>query len=129
MLIFYVKSTSPPPISVQGRITSATFTPRLSSSCHINAMADLYNLSSHYWAGNVISLHAATASGDVFATVPLNFVVGNGVNTWEYILDLAEMLVEPVTDCPGSIETVDGDAVHLAAEPCAGDYVFTHRGK
>jgi len=94
-----------------------------------NAMADLYNLSSHYWAGNVISLHAATASGHVFATVPLNFVVGNGVNTWEYILDLAEMLVEPVTDCPGSIETVDGDAVHLAAEPCAGDYVFTHRGK
>ena len=89
-------------------------------------MADLYNLSSHYWGADVISLHALTATGDIFATIPLNFLHGNSINTWEYILDLAQMLVDPVEDCPGAIETLAGEAVTLAAAPSAGHYVFKH---
>ena len=89
-------------------------------------MADLYNLSAHYWGGDVISLHALTATGDIFATIPLNFLRGNSLNTWEYILDLANMLVDPVPDCPGAIETCVGEAVTLAEAPSAGHYIFKH---
>jgi hypothetical protein len=91
-------------------------------------MAGLYNLSSHYWGGDSISLHASSATGDIFATIPLNFLHGNSVNTWEYVLALANMLVDPVHDCPGTIETIGGDAVTLAATPSAGEYVFKQSG-
>lgn len=59
-------------------------------------MADLYNLSPHSWGGNVISLHADASIGDMFATVPLNFLRGSGLNSWEYVIDLAGLLVDPV---------------------------------
>ena len=87
-------------------------------------MADLYNLASHYWGGDVISLHAFSATGDIFATIPVNFLRGNGVNTWDYILDLANMLVEPDPNGPGTIETSSGSTVSFVAAPSPGDYVY-----
>ena len=91
-------------------------------------MADLYNLSSHYWEGDAVALHASTATGDIFATIPLSFLSSNGVNTWKYVLNLANMLVDRVPNCPGAIETFGGDVVSLEAAPAAGDYVFKHSG-
>ncbi len=91
-------------------------------------MADLYNLSAHYWGGSVISLHAFTITGDIFATIPLNFLHSNSVTSWDYILDLANMLVDPVPNCPGIIETGDGGIVDYATAPSAGEFVYRQPG-
>ena len=92
-------------------------------------MADLYNLSAHYWSGSVISLHALTITGDVFATIPINFLAGNNVNSWDYIINLANMLVDSEQNCPGAIQTGYGETVDPATVPSAGDYVYSQLGR
>ena len=91
-------------------------------------MVDLYNLSSRYWGGDVVSLHASTIAGDVFATIPLTFVNTGKVNTWEYILHLANMLVDPVPHSTCEILTKEGERVELLDAPEAGDYIYRQSG-
>jgi hypothetical protein len=90
-------------------------------------MPRVYKTAARSWRGSTIAIHDAT-TGDIFATVPLNFVQDSGVNTWEYVLDLVNMLVDPVPDCSGLITTTSGDEVDLASAPSAGDYVFKQSG-
>jgi hypothetical protein len=92
-------------------------------------MADLYNLASHYWGGEVISLRATTETGDIFATIPLNFLRDSGVNTWKYVLDLASMLVNRPPGSLSFIELTKGGTVDISTEPSAGEYVYGHTGK
>jgi len=92
-------------------------------------MADLYNLASHYWGGDSISLRASTQTGDIFATIPVEFLRGSGMNTWFYVSVLANMLVNPEPNCSGVIQMTGGDALDYSSEPCAGEYVYTYPGK
>ena len=77
-------------------------------------MSDLYNLSSHYWDGDVLYLHANTVEGDVFVTIPSNFLRIWGVNTWEYILRLVNMLVTTVAHSACEIYTKEARSVDLS---------------
>ena len=92
-------------------------------------MSDLYNLSSHYWGGEMVSLHALSMTGDVFATIPVKFLTTSGVNTWEYILGLANTLVDSVIQSKCEILTREGVKVELRDAPCAGDYVYRPSGR
>ena len=77
-------------------------------------MSDLYNLSSHYWDGDVLYLHANTVEGDAFAIIPSNFLRIWGVNTWEYILRLVNMLVTTVAHSVCEDYTKEGRSVGLS---------------
>lgn len=93
-----------------------------------NNMADLYNLAAHYWGGDKVSLHASRLEGDVFATFPIVFIRGNGINTWEYVLNVADMLVHQDTGLPGLIQNSTGETVDLAGAPTSGHFVYKPAG-
>ncbi len=91
-------------------------------------MADLYNLASHYWEGETISLHASQVDGDIFATFPIPFIRSNGTNTWDYVMDVANMLVDRKVGQPSIILNTDGKEVDLAAAPRSGHYIYMQQG-
>ena len=91
-------------------------------------MADLYNLASHYWGGERISLHASHLNGDIFATFPLSFVRGNGINSWEYVITVAKMLVNQDSGQSGVIYDSADEEVDLARAPSPGHYVYSQSG-
>jgi len=90
----------------------------------LHKMATTYNLTSHYWPGDVISLRALKLSGDIFATFPLPFLQDSGTNTWRYIHQLAGMLVSSVPGDASRIQDTNGAEIDLDAVPSAGVYVF-----
>jgi len=92
-------------------------------------MATLYNLSSHYWGSDVISLKALEPSGDVFATLPLQFLQTNGTNTWRYIHQLAGMLVSSVPRSDARLLDLNGNEIDLSTVPSAGEYVYVFERK
>ena len=102
--------------------------PELSNTDQCTSMSDLYDLSSHYWGGDRISLHSLQQSGDIFATFPPPFLRDNGINTWEYVLNVANMLVNQDSDQSGSIQYASGEEVDLAAAPSSGHYVYRLTG-
>ena len=69
------------------------------------------------------------------ADFPLSFLASCGVNSWQYILDVVDELVDPVPGHPGGIFIVnDGEdeesevQVALGEMPSAGIYRFKQLG-
>ena len=91
-------------------------------------MADLYNLASHYWGGDRVSFHSSQSSGDIFATFPLPFLRDNGINTWVYVLNVANMLVNQNSEQSGVIQHPSGEEAHLEEAPSPGHYVYRLAG-
>lgn len=92
-------------------------------------MAGLYNLSSHYWEGDIISLRVLAPSGDVFATIPLLFLQSSGTDTWRYIQQLAGMLVSSVPRSDSRLLDIDGNEIDSSTVPRAGEYVYLFERK
>ena len=87
-------------------------------------MTTLYNLSSKYWDGDSISVRSLTSTGDIFATIPIGFIVRGGVNTWQFVLDILEMLVASASGHPRSIRHLGGRVIDMTLPPVAGQYVY-----
>lgn len=62
------------------KLSRGSYRHRLSCTCGSD-MVDLYNLASHHWGGESISLRATRETGDIFAIIPLNFLRNSGVNS------------------------------------------------
>ena len=91
-------------------------------------MANLYNLATHYWGSDSITLRASS-TGDIFATIPMEFLRHSGTNTWSYVSQLANMLVNTDVNVFGVIQMTDGEALDYSSEPCAGEFVYTYPGQ
>lgn len=92
-------------------------------------MSALYILSSDYYTEcGHIHIHDSSLNGIVFAKVPLEFVRKGGLDTWDFVLDIVNMLVDPIPNCPGMIKTANGVAVDLTANPLEGHYIYVQTG-
>ena len=87
-------------------------------------MTTLYNLSSKYWDGDVLSFRCLSPTGDIFATIPVDFMIRGEVNTWRFVLDILDMLVATALERPASVQGVDGSAGDMTLPPVAGQYVY-----
>jgi hypothetical protein len=91
-------------------------------------MSSVFFPLSDCWGGGIVFIHDSSPTGSLVAKIPLDFLRKSGVNTWDFVLDIVNMLVDPVPNCPGMIESTEGDAVDLAAAPSEGQYVFKQAG-
>ena len=62
------------------------------------------------------------------AVFPLSFIQGCSDNTWQYVLDVVNMLVVPDFERPGVIRAEDGVPVILSRPPSAGKFLFEQPG-
>ncbi len=115
-----------PPTSVH----SSSRTERVPHFLQIASMSSVFLLSSDYYdeAGH-ISIHATSPTGLVFAKVPIQFLRKGGLNTWDFVLAITNMLVDPVPSCPGTIRTTTGNPIDITSVPTDGDYVYIQEGK
>ena len=92
-------------------------------------MSSLYLLSSDFYdtLGH-IHLHDATMQGLVFAKIPIEFVRKSGMNTWEFVSEIVEMLVDSTPGCPSVIKSASGAVVLPDAAPVEGHYLYLQQG-
>jgi hypothetical protein len=76
-----------------------------------------------------IVIRNGTTSPTVIASFPLDFVQRGGNNTWQYILDMVETVVDPEPGYPGIICDSTGLPVNPEASPVSGDFWFEHSGE
>jgi hypothetical protein len=76
-----------------------------------------------------IVIRNGTSSPTVIASFPLDFVRRGGDNTWQYVLDMVENVVDPEPGHPGVIRDSTGLPVNPEASPISGDFWFEHSGK
>lgn len=92
-------------------------------------MSSLFLLSSDFFTDcGHIKVHASTLDGLVFAKIPLEFVRKGGLDTWGFVLDLVNMLVDPVPHAGGMLRHADGEMVDLSGSPSEGHYVYVQDG-
>ncbi len=93
------------------------------------SMSSVFLLSSDYYdeAGHIY-IHETSPSGLVFAKIAIEFLRKGGLNTWDFVLAITNMLVDPVLDCPGTIRTASGDLIDLTSIPSEGAFVYTQEG-
>lgn len=93
-------------------------------------MSSLFLLSSDFFTGSGhIKVHASTLDGLIFAKIPLDFVRKGGLDTWEFVLDLVNMLVDPAPHAGVILKDSDGVSVDLSDSPTEGHYIYVHDGK
>ena len=92
-------------------------------------MSTLFLLSSDYYdeCGH-IRIHDSSLNGIVFAKVPVEFIRKGGLDSWDFVLDIVNMLVDPTPNCPGMIKTASGVAIDLTARPTEGHYIYVQTG-
>jgi hypothetical protein len=82
-----------------------------------------YELAIRRWrrGGNIeiLSIHDTQ-----IAVFPLEFVAKGEDNTWQFVLDVVQQLVEPLPDHPATIFTDDGEPVNLVESPSAGIFRY-----
>lgn len=89
-----------------------------------------YKLAIEGWAESErIVIRNRMTSPSVIASFPLDFVWAGGDNTWQYILDMVENVVDPEPGHPGIITDSAGLEVDLEASPTCGDFWFKHSGE
>lgn len=67
-------------------------------------MLALLLLSSDYYDRfGHIYIHEKSLAGLIFAKVPIEFVRNGGLDTWKFVLDIINMLVDPIPNCLGVI--------------------------
>jgi hypothetical protein len=59
--------------------------------------------------------------------LPLSFIRSGGVNTWDFVLDVVRLVLEPGQE--GGLRNADGQPLDLQAPPSAGNYVFWCAGE
>jgi len=90
-------------------------------SLQIASMSSVFLLSSDYYdeAGHIF-IHKTSPTGLVFAKVPIQFLRKGGLNNWDFVLAITNMLVDPVPSCPGTIRTTTGDPNIHCVRPQTG---------
>jgi hypothetical protein len=68
-------------------------------------------------------------SPNLIASFPCDFVRAGGDNTWQYILDMVDSVIDPEPGHPGIIRDSSGLPVDLEAPPTGGDFWFEHSGE
>ena len=92
-------------------------------------MSSVFLLSSDYYdQSGHISVHDASISGLVFAKIPIEFLRKGGLDTWDFVLAITNMLVDPVAGSPGSISASNGEAIDVMSPPKEGHYIYTQDG-
>jgi hypothetical protein len=76
-----------------------------------------------------IVIRNGTTSPSVIASFPLDFVRRGGDNTWQYILDMVENVVDPEPGHPATIRDSTGLPVNPDAPPISGEFWFEHSGE
>jgi hypothetical protein len=66
--------------------------------------------------------------GSTIALFPVPFVETGGDNTWQYVLDVVNQLVEPAPQHPGAIKNAAGEVLNPDAAPSSGTYLFEQQG-
>lgn len=63
------------------------------------------------------------------ATFPLQFITDGGINTWRYVIEVVEMLVDHDPQLPSLISDANGVAMLPHNAPTAGEFVYTQPGQ
>ena len=93
-------------------------------------MSSLFLLSSNFYTkSGLIHVHASTLDGLVFAKIPLDFVRKGGLDTWSFVLNIVNMLVDPIPQCLGTIKNAGGGSLNMSESPIEGHYIYVQDGK
>lgn len=68
-----------------------------------------------------------TSTGTPLAVFPPEFLTGNALNSWEYILDVVGLLLEEASANPHFLDC-EGALVGYNSPPQCGIYSYIHRG-
>ena len=88
-----------------------------------------YPLAAKSWAQTgTPSLEIKFASGKRIASFPLAFIKDGGDNTWRYVLEVVDLVVDQSHDLSGVITDLKGAVLDLDDVPCAGTFTYKHLG-
>jgi hypothetical protein len=86
-----------------------------------------YELAVDSWV-DTKSIDILSLSDSRIATFPLAFVQRGGDNSWQYVLNVVQQLVDQIPDRPGIITDADGVPLNLADAPSSGLYRYMQPG-
>jgi hypothetical protein len=86
-----------------------------------------YELAVDSWA-DTDSIEILSSTDSRIASFPLAFIQRGGNNTWQYVLDVVNQLVDLVPDRPGVITDAGDVPVNLADAPLSGLYRYQQLG-
>ena len=69
-----------------------------------------------------------SVSGTTIAQIPISFLRSCGHNTWLYVLDVVNLLVEQDVDHPGHVYDSEVQAVDIDSVPVGGTFRYLQQG-
>lgn len=88
-----------------------------------------YQLAVHAWNAYHDSVAIQSNTGVAIAFFPVPFIRNGGDNTWRYVLQVVNQLVESHAPHIGVIKNLEGEVLDSEAAPLSGTYVYEQTGQ
>jgi hypothetical protein len=92
------------------------------------ALERTYQLAVHAWGTYHDAITIQSISGSTIALFPVPFIRAGGNNTWRYVLEVVNQLIEPDPNHCGVLKVDAEEVLDLDAAPSSGVYVYVQQG-
>lgn len=95
---------------------------------HETAMERTYQLAVHAWNTYHDAITIRSIDGSTIALFPVPFIRTGGNNTWRFVLEVVNQLIDPDPRHPGVLKDDAGGVLDLEAAPLSGVYLYARQG-